>query len=184
MPLFTGLTQSFIPLTIFFVHALYTKPLKCNREIHNRCPFTHSSNKCLLHTDLSWAQWWVLHIPRCLEGIACLTGETEKLASYHDQCAMSVLEDRVVGQWKKSCLGGNQRRFPGGHLNCVIMNVSSPGRWWRGWEDSSDLRPTKCKKKVQINSSMVSAQNLFSVCPRPPCLKFSCPGSANRDLTQ
>ena len=129
MPLFTGLTQSFIPLTIFFVHALYTKPLKCNREIHNRCPFTHSSNKCLLHTDLSWAQWWVLHIPRCLEGIACLTGETEKLASYHDQCAMSVLEDRVVGQWKKSCLGGNQRRFPGGHLNCVIMNVSSPGRW-------------------------------------------------------
>ena len=120
MPLFTGLTQSFIPLTIFFVHALYTKPLKCNREIHNRCPFTHSSNKCLLHTDLSWAQWWVLHIPRCLEGIACLTGETEKLASYHDQCAMSVLEDRVVGQWKKSCLGGNQRRFPGGHLNCVM----------------------------------------------------------------
>lgn len=120
MPLFTGLTQSFIPLTIFFVHALYTKPLKCNREIHNRCPFTHSSNKCLLHTDLSWAQWWVLHIPRCFEGIACLTGETEKLASYHDQCAMSVLEDRVVGQWKKSCLGGNQRRFPGGHLNCVM----------------------------------------------------------------
>ena len=120
MPLFTGLTQSFIPLTIFFVHAPYTKPLKCSREIHNRCPFTHSSNKCLLQTDLSWAQWWVLHIPRCLKGIACLTGETEKLASYRDQCAMSVLEDRVVGQWKKSCLGGNQRRFPGGHLKCVM----------------------------------------------------------------
>ena len=33
---------------------------------------------------------------------------------------MSVLEDRVVGQWKKSCLDVNQRSFPGGHLNCVM----------------------------------------------------------------